>query len=389
MIAVVAIYSHPEFYPPTLNAVQALSTKYDKIYLLCNNVVETNWDYPLNVELVAIGGFLPVKVFENKSILWKLRRFLTYFKKLNELARTASLILTYDTIPLMAYGLGFRYLLKKHPIWWYHNHDIADLAQIRKGSIGWFAVKMEPFFFRWLDIFSLPAEERKTSFPINKLNGKYFFLPNYPSVNVYGKIPAPPFPQNEVKLIYQGSISPGHGLETIITILGPNKKNTITLTLIGRISTTYKETLEALAEKEQTGKWLFIQSAVGYKSLPYITSKHHIGLAIHEPKGIIYATGGTASNKIYEYAACGLPIIYLDTPHYNEYLQNYDWAKSVNLEKDSIIRAIDSILKTYENLSQLAKFDFIEIKNYEHKIDLLMKQLNDFYQVSDTTSECQ
>lgn len=370
--AVIAIYSHPEFYPPTLNAVNALSKKYDKIFLLSNNILETDWDYPVNVEFITIGGFIPINVFEKKSIIWKLSRFFTFYKKLNELARSANLILTYDTIPLMAYGLSFRYLLKKSPIWWYHNHDIADMTQIRKGSIGWFAAKTEPLFFRCLDIFSLPADERKVFFPMKTLRGEYFFLPNYPSVNFYNKLPRPQLPENELKLIYQGSISPAHGLETIISILGPNGKITITLTLIGRISAAYKEELEVYAKNKQTSEWLFIQSVVGYKKLPYITSKHHIGLAIHEPKGIIYATGGTASNKIYEYAACGLPVLYLNTKHYFEHLGKFDWAKAVELNTENIMNTVQEIYNDYIDLSMKAKEDFNSKNNYEYVIQPLI-----------------
>lgn len=368
MIAVVAIYSHPELYPPTLNAVHALSEKYEKIYLLCNNVIKTDWIYPSNVELIAIGDFLPIKIFEKQSILWKLHRFFTYSKKLNELAKSTRLILTYDTIPLMAYGLGFRYLKRKHPTWWYHNHDIAELTQIRKASIGWFSAKLEPFFFNWLNIFSLPSDERKKYFPLDKFKGKYFFIPNFPSINAYNEISLPEKPINVIKLIYQGSISKGHGLEAIIPALGEFGKYIITLTLIGNISKEFRLTLEEIAKETNKQSWLFIESAVSYKLLPPITSNHHIGLAIHQPIGSIYATGGTASNKIYEYAACGLPVLYLKTPHYLEHLGGFNWARAVELNIESIVKVIHEIVDIYSILSFQAREDFLTKNNYESRI---------------------
>ena len=365
MIAVVAIYSHPELYPPTLNAIEVLSSKFDKTYVICNNVVSTNWSYPTNVELVAIGSYVHIRLFEKKSILWKIQNFWTFMQTLKKYVRDASLILTYDSIALLSYGLSFYYLASKSPVWWYHNHDVADLSQIRIGSIGWLAVKLEPSFFHWLDLFSLPSQERKLYFPMEKLKGEYFFLPNFPSIKVYGDIPRPFPPKEELKLIYQGSISPGHGIEAILLILGEKGTVTVTLTLIGNISEKYKEELENLAVKNNTKACLIIKPSVSYKILPSITNQHHIGLAIHEPKGMIYATGGTASNKIYEYAACGLPILYLNTPHYISYLQKYFWAIPINLESKSIQNSLESIFNEYDQLSLLAKQDFLEFNNFE------------------------
>ena len=375
MIAVVAIYSHPEFYPPTLNAVQTLSDHFDKVYLICNNVIKPDWIYPTNVALVAIGPYLPIQQFEQQPILWKAKRFCLYLRTLRRLSQHANLVLTYDHIPLLAYGLGFRYLSRCAAIWWYHNHDVVDLMQLRKGSIGWLAAKLEPIFFRYLDVFSLPAEERKEFFPMTMFRGKYFFLPNFPAIHIYGHVPPPSIPVKELKLIYQGSISKGHGLETIIAILGQHQHCTLTLTLIGRIEQKYQKELEEYAKEFNTLTCLYILPAVGYKKLPAITAKHHIGLAIHEPQGLIYATGGTASNKIYEYAACGLPILFLNTPHYKTHLNQYVWAKGIDLDAQSILAGIDFIYNDYKFLSNAAKSDFLNVNNYEDKLRRIIPEL--------------
>ena len=124
--------------------------------------------------------------------------------------------------------------------------------------------------------------------------------------------------------------------------------------------------MEDCALEANTQEWLEILPSVAYKVLPEITSQHHIGLAIHEPIGEVYATGGTASNKIYEYAACGLPVIYLNTEHYNQYLKKYSWAKGVKLKSDSLLKIIDEIDKDYRSLSYDAKNAFEKSVNFEN-----------------------
>ena len=41
--------------------------------------------------------------------------------------------------------------------------------------------------FKYLDLFSLPAIERKDYFPMNELKGQFFYIPNFPSKEFYSK----------------------------------------------------------------------------------------------------------------------------------------------------------------------------------------------------------
>lgn len=379
MIAVIAIYTHPELYPPTLNAIQRLSPLFDKIYIICNNVLNSNWAYPSNVEVIAIGPLMSIQEFEKQSLFKKIQKFWLFIRTLHKLTKRAKLVVCYDPIPLLAYGVSLRFLTNRSCIWWYHNHDVIELQQVRKGSISWLAAKLEPFLFAHINIFSLPAEERKQFFPMEKLSGQYFFLPNFPSTHIYPYSLKPSSPTKELKLIYQGSISKGHGLEEVISILGPNHSSyCITLTLIGRISEDYQTELKKQAQLSNTQDWLFILPPIPYKELLFFTAKHHIGLAIHEPKGKIYSTGGTASNKIYEYAACGLPILYLNTPHYKAHLNSYPWAKPIDLNGRSILHGIHFIYSQYELLSNMAKNDFWVSNNYECKTKDVLHLINSF-----------
>ena len=50
---VIALYSHPDYYPPTLNALEYLSEIYSEIVIVHRNITGFNWDYPVNVKLVS------------------------------------------------------------------------------------------------------------------------------------------------------------------------------------------------------------------------------------------------------------------------------------------------------------------------------------------------
>jgi glycosyltransferase involved in cell wall biosynthesis len=83
----------------------------------------------------------------------------------------------------------------------------------------------------------------------------------------------------------------------------------------------------------------------------------------------MHATLGSSSNKIYEYIACGLPIIYLGTEHFKEYLSNYPWAIDVDDSPTSIAFAIQKIVNDYDELSKNAKNTFVSELNYEAYFD--------------------
>jgi hypothetical protein len=79
----------------------------------------------------------------------------------------------------------------------------------------------------------------------------------------------------------------------------------------------------------------------------------------------MHVTLGTASNKLYEYAAVGLPVLYLNEPHFNRYLQQYNWAFPVELTTASIRAAITAITEKYEYYSASAHESFRQGLNFE------------------------
>jgi glycosyltransferase involved in cell wall biosynthesis len=373
----ISLYSHPESYPPTLNAITELSKLYKEIVILYRPFFKDEWIYPVNVTLIPSGKKMNVREQEAKSLLVKIFLFVQFkIKMLGLLLKyRPKTILLYDAFPLFAYYLIKKILIVKPAYVWYHNHDVPDKTRNRKFSIGWFATNYEHSMFAKTDIFSLPSNERKKYYPVEKLKGKYFFLPNYPSLKVYNQWPV--LKTNDtIRILFQGHIDVGHGIEQLLQLMPFTVCNKpIQLVLKGILKQDAKERLAAYINKDNKA-FIEIHGYTSYQELIKITSSCHIGLAIHTGKDIMNTTLGTASNKIYEYAACGLPVVYFDNEHYNAHLSKHKWAFATDLSNESLFDCIQNIMYDFDKLSASARKDFENELNFEKNFSHLCDYLH-------------
>ncbi|MFN2439887.1 MAG: glycosyltransferase [Chitinophagaceae bacterium] len=368
MKIVVLIYYHPEFYPPTLNAILNLADLFESVTVITKNTLQSDFKYPPNVSLIKIGAFKTIKETEQLSLISKGFSFLSFCKKAFSIIQNIkpAYIVAYDSIPLLTLTM-LRPMLPKTKMW-YHNHDISEINQYRKFSIGWFAAKYEKKAFSFLNIFSLPAKERLDYFrSFKEGKTKFFYLPNFPSKKIYHSFHSSEPVSQEVNLIYQGSVGPGHGLEEIIdcldTLVAGMKLN---LFVKGNINNEFKTKLIDRARLKGVEKQLSFFGITPYVEVPKLTQKAHIGLAIHMGTDVMNRTLGTASNKIYEYAAVGLPVLLYDNSHFREHCDKYDWAFFTTCTRESLIKCFNEILFDYTRLSKAAKSDFENQLNYEY-----------------------
>ena len=364
---IVSIYTHPEFYPPTLNAINSLAEVSEEVIVLTRNVFKGDFPFRKNVRLVTTGRFVQANETEHKSAVWKLWSFINFSMKKFQLIRKEkpALVIVYDPVPLLALFILKPFVSTRFKIW-YHNHDIFDVDRFGKFTISWFAAKYENRALKQCDIFSLPANERKAHYQISWEKLKYFFLPNYPSYKFYSAFYKEREPIDEVVLIYQGSIGSGHGLEEIIPLLNERVQGKrLRLYLKGPIALGYKEKLIELAEKAGTISQLSFFDVTSYRKVPELASTAHIGIAIHTGEDIMNKTLGTASNKIYEYAALGLPVLLHDNQHFRSHLGKYAWAFFTDTSSESLLQSINTIVASYKEYADLARNDFLAGLNFE------------------------
>lgn len=373
------MYGHPENYPPTLNAINELFSDFS-IKIVYRSHQASCWDYPDDVELIPDGKVISARQQENLPIFQKILLFLNYTWILySELLKfRPQVILMYDSLSTLAYFLVPKFgSANRKSIIWYHNHDVSDPSLVRKYSLSWFALKTEKRLFSRLDIFSLPALDRKQFFPLEKLKGKFVFLPNFPAKKLYTPYFDAHKQLNEVRILFQGQLGEGHGIEELISML-PFSVNGLSVKLVlrGHARNGYDEWLNKQIETRQLQDWLEVHPFTPYKYIPELGSKCHIGLAVFKKQDIMNRTIGTASNKIYEYAALGLPILYFNTPYFKEHLGKYVWAKDIDSNPDTIKAQIADIIDNYPQYAQTAHLDFIQDLNFEHYFSAVKLHLN-------------
>jgi glycosyltransferase involved in cell wall biosynthesis len=373
-----AVYSSVEYYPPSLNALTNLSVVFDKISILSRNVKPLEWNYTSNVANILSGEFTPIREVEQKPMYWKVISFLRYTWEMWKIIKNQNpqVVILYDPIPTLSYYLISLLSNKKHFVW-YHNHDVVEMSQVRKYSVNWWAAKIEKKLFQSVNIFSLPAQERKAYFDLSLFNGKYYFIPNVPAITLYKKFYTPKTLQGTIKLIYQGTIAKGHGLEEIITTILPQKikDKPLELHLKGVISESYKTELLQLAATHGVANVLVFHGFGAYQDVPKIASECHIGIAIHTKTDTMTKTLGTSSNKIYEYAAVGLPILLYDNRHFREHLEKYDWAYFTDLSEESLKSCLTAIVNNYPTISAQAHEDFLKELNFESYFLPVLKEI--------------
>jgi glycosyltransferase involved in cell wall biosynthesis len=367
----VAAYTHPELYPPVLSAIDELALNSERIDVITRNMLVSKWRYPSNVRMNYINDKNYTGFGIEKIPMWmKLYHFLRFIFKIRKMMKShnSEILIVHDVIPLFAAFLLRKQLKKQRITLWYHNHDVTDMSKAGKYSLMGIAAKFESKAFSHIDIFTLPSQERLQYFPIEKLAYPPTILPNYPLKRFYQKaeIVKKRSSKQILKLVFQGSIGAGHGLEELIGILKTqiNDKQ-LELHLVGKVRESYLKEMEDLVAQHGVGDYFYYHGMKPFAELPVFLSQFDVGLAIHKPYNVTYSTGGTASNKIYEYAACSFPVILFDNTHYRDYLDNYKWTYFTDLSKESLIDTMTTIDDSYDLSSEAAKADFNQFFNFE------------------------
>ncbi len=357
--------------PPTLNAILVLAQYFKSVTMLRNNLDFPAESYPHTPILKETGARLTRKEAAEKSAAWKMARFAQYCWALFNQLRSGKykLVVIHDYLALLAWWLvknlaGYKGLV------WFNSYDVIDMEHEPMGrfSLMRLVVNNHEKIFSELDFFSLPAAERKPYYPCDRVKKEVFVIPNYPSSSFYRPFYKPGRLQSQdaIKMIYQGALGPGHGYEDFIKILDKKVKGKpLQLILKGWISEEYKKQLVELAEKHGVADRLIFKGFSLYRSVPELASTCTIGLAIFTKNDVMNKTLGSASNKIYEYAAVGLPVILYDTPHFREYLGQWVWAFFTDLSATSILNCIENIMEDYPAAAQSAHESFEQEYNFE------------------------
>jgi glycosyltransferase involved in cell wall biosynthesis len=102
-------------------------------------------------------------------------------------------------------------------------------------------------------------------------------------------------------------------------------------------------------------------------------------MVLYRPVAKSFEYIGSATQKLFQYAALGLPVIVPDRPSFTEFFGGEGWVHYVDVENpESIAAAIERILtdrQTYTTLSHEARAAFEKRYNYERVFNPVLEHL--------------
>ncbi|MEH2163378.1 MAG: glycosyltransferase [Nostoc sp.] len=383
----ILIYANPDHYPPTINAIHLLAEYFD-VVLISRNQNLPFWEYPANVIVHRLGKYTSVREREQQSAGNKIWEYINFVEQARLLLKDVSLIYAYDAFGYVAAYLS-HLMQTRSIILIYHNHDLNEQLFPLSSLSGW-VQRVERKCVHKANLVVFPSDERAFLFKkLTNFNGKLLIVPNFPRKTYFKENPN--FKNiiserlKKLTILLQGAISIKNSLLELIDSL-TYLDNSIELKLIGPLQEEEKHLMKDLAIRNKVADRVKYFLPVPYNELPLHTWAASIGVCLYKKTDINHQTMGTASNKIYEYAACGLPVIVSDQPDYRENLGGEIWVRFADPDNpESIASAVKDILNNlekYEEMCLAARQAFEEKYNYESAFSSLLTQIKDLVNCS-------
>ncbi len=362
-----AIYSHPEFYPPLLNAVDELAGEADEVIVLCRNVRETEYKYPPNVRVKALGQFVPIRQVEKSALYLKIFWFLRFFGSAVILGfknNSAGTVYIGNDVMGAAIGITLKRLGFKGKVV-YYCHDLLDISVQSWYSVMRLAKKIELSQNGEIDLLVIPNLERarilNQSF---KKPAEFNVVPNYPSKTQYSGYSQADL--NRIKMTHLGTrIKEGDRLvvrsggliligETLeAAALLPETIKFLVLTNL--ISPEIRQKLDTQLDELNLKDRFFFFENLNNDQFYQLTAACDAGLALYDNKNINNRNMATAGNKLYLYVKYGLPVVSSNQPDFVEILSRHPVGLAVNPDSPAeIANGISAVLSesSYRNAAR-------------------------------------
>jgi glycosyltransferase involved in cell wall biosynthesis len=369
----VVIYFNPDYYPPTVNGVHLLSEYFD-VVLIGRNYDPPDREYPDNVTVHRLGKYTSIQARMNASPLAKFWEYLNFVVQTRRLLRDVSAIYAYDVFAYTAAYLSRLSLDRSIPLI-YQNHELDEhLAGIFSLS-GW-VQRAERAWINRANVVVFPDRDRSIFFQkVTKLKQQPIIVPNFPRQSFC------PLPEDwfeiilqrweSIALFYRGSISDTSAMKEIINAGAIVKTfyNHLSIKFVGFLNDRDRQELEDALDRCKMNDYFTYLGVLPYQDVQYPTLSATIGFALYKNTSFDRVACAAACNKIYEYAACGLPVIVSDFPTYRAFLGDEAWVRFADPEDpDSIALAIQDLLRDfdrYRSICLAARQAFEEKFNYE------------------------
>jgi glycosyltransferase involved in cell wall biosynthesis len=332
-------YNDPDTYPPIVNSARLLARHGFAVDLLCRDT-EERWGvaYPDRVRVERIqtaarGSVLAYVLF----VAAVLRR-----------GRRSALYVGHD-----AYGVLPAWLLaaRHRRPWVYHCHDFSDRDQplhIGGRIVRW----LEGMLARTADLVIVPDANRgQVVARALGLRRPPLIVANAPlrGAATSGEALSQALRGREgtvERVVFrQGRVGPGHAVEATVRSIPYWADTRWGFVVMGIGRASYRERLEALARSLGVADRFVILPPVGYDRVREFTSGADVGHALYEPVHVNNVHITTASNKIMEYMAAGVPLLVSDRPALRALVEQHGCGLAADEgDPGSIAAAVNALL---------------------------------------------
>ncbi|HEY6421110.1 MAG TPA: glycosyltransferase [Candidatus Binataceae bacterium] len=320
------------------------------------------------------------------SRIQQLVRLVDYARFIRTVRRRArelnpAVVYTYDTRGFVA-GLAAQRAADFALV--FHWHDLFDIDQLARFSPQRWIEKQGTARGPRADLVVADDPQRIQHYLSESGDSRpAVLLPNYPSREQF---PRPAdfdallerrFGNREI--LYTGGIGgEGNATGSLIracAMLPPDCR----LTLYGPSPDETLGELRGLAQSLSLGTRVRYGGRIPWSELIARTGEATVGAVTFRPVNFNYSAMGSATNKLYEYAARGLPVVVPDTPSFRAALGGELWAEFVDIDNPaSVARGLRGFLDDrdrYASAGRAARRAFEECFNFECVFPRLYQRL--------------
>jgi glycosyltransferase involved in cell wall biosynthesis len=377
----VAFYGNPDHYPPTYNAVSLLRARF-RVTVISRRSEREVRTWPEDVRLQRVGPGRSTADIDALGAAGKVADFGAFVAALRRELRASAprVVYAYEPHALVALALaGCR-----APIV-FQRHEVEDLVAPRpwrRRSFGDWVYRASYRLSRRVAILVFP-EQNRADYYARLLPGvpRPVVVPNFPLLRGF---PRPDW--DEVlpgrlarrQVLYRGSLGGANGLRQVVLTLS-HLAPPATLRLAGTASPEFQRELEQLAADEGTRDRIDFAGFVPFERLNRESQGAAVGLLLYQAVHLNWTYAVSAHNKLYEYAACGLPAVVPDRPSYRAFLAGETWVEFADeTDPRAVAAAVERVLAdpaAYEARCRAARRAFEERFNYEIAFAPLLERI--------------
>lgn len=349
------IYSEPAAYPPIINGAQLLNKAGLHLNILARDYVgATGYRYsasfPQHTRIQRFTTAARASWVQYAVFVWHVWR---------HALPAARVFLGYDMHGFLpARLLASRY---RRPLI-YHCHDYVQNGAAQSLGARWVKA-FEQRYAKSADLVVAPDRERGcvmrrelqlprspitvANSPLNRFDSTGAAL--HQALSAQGK-------QFTRIVLRQGRIGPGHAIEATLRSLPAWSSRQWAFVLLGPGDLAYLTYLQEMSSNLGMSEQFAILHPVPYVQVSQFTPGADLGHALYEPTSVNHLYSTTASNKMMEYMAAGLPLLVSDRPAVRDFVEQYQCGLSADeCDPVSIADAVNAILGNQELSQRMGK----------------------------------